>query len=485
MQDQMTPWQTASLVVGMVHVALPLITWTILYRKHDRRSVALWCSGSLLFGLGFMLISLRESQPVWLSFTIGGPLAFAGYPLRCAALRRELGRRGTDISYLLRWGGLLAVYVACQMLIEQYQPRLVVANIVHISGAAAMGWLAWRVHRRSRYRSAALLSATSGVLATALALRLFAVSMSDVSTLPTMVSIDFALMLLAAFLAALYGNLGYIGIALESANGKELHSTAALAREHERLLQTELRVREQSALLEERARLLAQRDEMLAALAHEVRQPLNNALAALTSASHAVEQQQADDSAARSETAVRLRRATSVLMQVNSALDNTLSDAVLLAGQTPVSRQDVDVDVLLDLALGDIDPQSHGRVRRERHGGTRTAAMHPGLMRLALRNVIANALAYSPAGSPVVIRIADSDEPLALVFEVCDEGPGIDPELLPRLFSRGARGSQVRNRHGHGLGLYIVRRVLELHGGKASADPRAGGGLIVRLVVPQ
>lgn len=481
----MTQWQTASLVVGMMHVALPLITWNILYRKHDRRSVALWCSGSLLFGIGFMLISLRESQPVWLSFTLGGPLAFAGYPLRCAALRRELDRRSGEGVYLLRWGAVMLVYAACQVLIDDYRLRLAVANLVHLSGALMMGWLAWQVHQRSRYRSAALLSATSGVLATALAMRLFAVSLNDVYALPSLVSIDFGLMLLAAFLAALYGNLGYIGIALESANGKELHSTAALAREHERLMQTELRVREQSALLEERAHLLAQRDEMLGALAHEVRQPLNNALAALTSASHAIEHPDADSRAARADAAVRLRRANSVLMQVNSALDNTLSDAVLLAGDAPASRQDVDVDVLLDLALGDIDPQNHSRVRRERLSATRTAGMNAGLMRLALRNVIANALAYSPAGSPVVVRIADSDEPLALVLEVCDEGPGVDAELLPRLFMRGARGDQVRNRHGHGLGLYIVRRVMELHGGQASAEPRPGGGLKVRLVVPQ
>lgn len=483
--NRMTEWQTASLVVGMIHVALPLITWSILYHKHDRRSVALWCTGSLLFGLGFMLISLRGSLPVWLSFALAGPLAFAGYPLRCAALRRELGRRGEDVSYLLRWAGVSVFYAGCLALLEQDQLRLAISTAFHLCGAAVMGWLAWRVHVRSRYRSAALLSVTSGVLSAALAFRLATVLLGNTSAFPMIVGVDFALMLLAAFLAALYGNLGYIGIALESANGKELHSTAALAREHERLLQTELRVREQSALLEERARLLAQRNEMLGALAHEVRQPLNNALAALTSASHAVEQPEAFDDAARTDTAARLRRANSVLMQVNSALDNTLSDAVLLVGDVPVSRQDVDVDMLLDLAQGDIDPQSHVRVKRERTSSTRTAAMNPGLMRLALRNVIANALAYSPPASTVVVRIADSDEPLALVFEVSDEGPGIDAELLPRLFTRGARGSHIHNRHGHGLGLYIVRRVMELHGGQVSASPRPGGGLTVRLVVPQ
>lgn len=479
----MTQWQTGSLVVGLIHLLLPLITWNILYRRHDRRAVALWCSGSLLFGLGFMLVSFRQIQPVWLSFGIAGPLAFAGYPLRCAALRRELGRGGADVVYLAAWAAVMAVYVGCFLFADALRLQLVVSNLTHLAGAVTMCWLAWQL--RHQYRSAVILALTSGAFSVALGFRLVVVALPDKGGQPLAITMDFALMFGAAFLSALFGNLAYIGMALESANRKELRSAAALARGDERLLQTEIRLREQAALLEERARLLAQRDEMLGSLAHEVRQPLNNALAALTSASHAIEQPGDDHGGARLEAAARLRRANAVLMQVNSALDNTLSDAVLLGGQAPVSRQDVDVDVLIDLALGDIDPQNHSRVMRARDSPTRTAAMNVGLMRLALRNVIANALAYSPPESTVVVRIADSDEPLAIVFEVCDQGPGIDAELLPQLFERGSRGRQLRNAQGHGLGLYIVRRVMELHGGEALVAARAEGGLSVRLVVPQ
>jgi len=66
--------------------------------------------------------------------------------------------------------------------------------------------------------------------------------------------------------------------------------------------------------------------------------------------------------------------------------------------------------------------------------------MDMSLIRLALRNVLANALKYSPPGTPVNVRVWDSDEPLALMIDVSDSGTGIQAELLPRLFSRGARG---------------------------------------------
>jgi signal transduction histidine kinase len=260
-----------------------------------------------------------------------------------------------------------------------------------------------------------------------------------------------------------------------------LARTAELAREQEQRAQTDLRVREQAALLEERGRLLAAREEMLATLAHEVRQPLNNASAALQSASQALGQGHDD----RERAAERLQRAKAVLGQVTSALDNTLTDAVLLGGSSPLALQDVDVDMLISLAVADIDTGSRHRVVRERQADTRTATMNPGLMRLALRNLIANALAYGPADANVTVRVTDSDDPLALVIDVTDQGAGIPPDLMPRLFERGARGEHAHNPRGHGLGLHIVRRVMEMHGGVVEVHPETPRGLTMRLVIPQ
>ncbi len=226
-------------------------------------------------------------------------------------------------------------------------------------------------------------------------------------------------------------------------------------------------------------RLLDERSEMLDVLAHEVRQPLNNASAALQSAS-AVLKKSGDPSAAG-----RLARAQTVMGNVLATIDNTLAVASLLARPGPIHRIDTDVNLLIQLAIGDMPADERHRIRSLRPPGTWTVSMDISLMRLALRNLLSNALKYSPPGSPVTLDLSDSDEPLALVIAVTDEGPGIDPALVPRLFERmphGKRDSTVADR-GMGLGLYIVRRVMELHNGYAELSRNGPAGATMRLVV--
>jgi len=111
--------------------------------------------------------------------------------------------------------------------------------------------------------------------------------------------------------------------------------------------------------------------------------------------------------------------------------------------------------------------------------------MDMSLMRLALRNLLSNALKYSPPGSPVEVRVTDSDDPLALIIDVADTGKGVESQVLPRLFERGTRGSDVRSEGSHGLGLYIVRRVMELHDSTVLLHRNSPQGTTMRLVVEQ
>jgi PAS domain S-box-containing protein len=246
--------------------------------------------------------------------------------------------------------------------------------------------------------------------------------------------------------------------------------SAELRREQALRLQLEAQGREQE-------RMLRERGEMLDVMAHEVRQPLNNASAALQSAVAALRD------IGEQVAAPRLGRAQNVLGQVMARIDNTLAVAALLARPGPIEREDADIATLVAVAIADMPAQDRGRVRVQRETAARTASMDMSLMRLALRNLLSNALKYSPPGSEVTLRLADSESPLGLVVDVADRGQGVDPQLQPRLFERGARGHPGAAGIGHGLGLYIVRRVMELHGGQVQLLHTGVTGTTMRLIV--
>ncbi len=253
-----------------------------------------------------------------------------------------------------------------------------------------------------------------------------------------------------------------------------------------RLKQTEaalLRERGQRAQFEQQAvrlqALLRERSEMLDVLAHEVRQPLNNASAALQSAAAALHD------VGEGAAAQRMRRALAVIGEVMARVDNTLAVAALVARAEPLACTDCDVDTLLAVAITDMPAAERGRIHIDRATATRTASMDMSLMRLALRNLLSNALKYSPPGSPVAVQVTDSDDPLALIIDVTDSGPGVEPQVRARLFERGARGSKARAVGGHGLGLYIVRRVMELHNGRVALHRNSPQGATMRLTITQ
>jgi two-component system, OmpR family, sensor kinase len=263
------------------------------------------------------------------------------------------------------------------------------------------------------------------------------------------------------------------GFLVQVTNVTELKQTqAALHRESELRLQIE----EHAARLQT---LLQERSEMLDVLAHEVRQPLNNASAALQSA---LESLRSRNDAFASQQVVQ---AQVVLGDVLSSIDNTLTVASLLARPDPIHRDDTDIATLVQVAIADMPVAERGRIEFHRDTTTRTAVMDMSLMRLALRNVLSNALKFSPQGSVVQVRVADSEDPPALLIEVRDAGPGIPPTLMSHLFTRGGRGGSGKAGHGLGLGLYIVERVMSLHGSTVEVVSTGTEGTTIRLTISQ
>ena len=99
-----------------------------------------------------------------------------------------------------------------------------------------------------------------------------------------------------------------------------------------------------------------------------------------------------------------------------------------------------------------------------------------------VQNLIDNALAHATGLSVLTIETQDTPEGVRLSVE--DDGAGVSPADLPRLFDRFYRTDKSRRAGGSGLGLSIVRQVAELHGGSATAEPARPKGLRVTVTLP-
>ncbi|MDP2334096.1 MAG: HAMP domain-containing sensor histidine kinase [Reyranella sp.] len=112
-----------------------------------------------------------------------------------------------------------------------------------------------------------------------------------------------------------------------------------------------------------------------------------------------------------------------------------------------------------------------------------------GMLELVLQSVLENAISFSPPGSTIRVTLTANEETVEL--QIDDEGPGIDPAKIDRVFERyfsSRPGDTVGGREPvehSGLGLWIVRRNIEALGGQVSASNRISGGLSIVIVLPR
>jgi signal transduction histidine kinase len=113
--------------------------------------------------------------------------------------------------------------------------------------------------------------------------------------------------------------------------------------------------------------------------------------------------------------------------------------------------------------------------------GPVTVRADPRRLERVLVNLLSNALKYA-AGSRVRIEVVAEGEWVDVC--VADDGPGIHPDDLPRLFRRFERGRGTEGKDGLGLGLYGARRIVEAHGGRIEVESAPGAGSRFRVRLP-
>ena len=156
-----------------------------------------------------------------------------------------------------------------------------------------------------------------------------------------------------------------------------------------------------------------------------------------------------------------------------------VGDLVELARDEPMRRDPEPLD------FADVVTQSVERVRLRAPNVTFDVELNPWmafgesqLLERAVTNLLDNAAKWSPDGSTVRVRLDGG------TLTVTDQGPGIDPSDLPHVFDRFYRSSEARTLPGSGLGLSIVRRAADRHGGTVEAASGAEGGTLFTFTLP-
>ncbi len=244
--------------------------------------------------------------------------------------------------------------------------------------------------------------------------------------------------------------------------------------------QDEARMRERREEAEALARSLREetraKDEFLAMLGHELRNPLGT----LSNAVAVLERLEGDETM-RHVVAI-IGRQTSHLARL---VDDLLDVARATSGKVDLQRRTVELHALAGRCLDALAQAG----RTERHdvgleGGPVHVHADPARLEQVVNNLLDNALKYTPPGGR--IRVTTEVVGEAAVLRVRDSGQGIRTDLLGRVFDLFVQEAQSldRSRGGLGLGLALVKRLVELHGGVVaawSAGPGQGSEFTVRL----
>jgi two-component system, OmpR family, phosphate regulon sensor histidine kinase PhoR len=185
------------------------------------------------------------------------------------------------------------------------------------------------------------------------------------------------------------------------------------------------------------------------------------------------------------------RRFLDIIARHTQRMERLVKDLLRLArldaGQETLELSACDARGLAQAVAADLAPAAEARSQRIDVAvapGAETVRADAAKLHDALRNLVANAITYSPEQAS--IRIDVGREGARSAISVSDEGPGIPPDDLARVFERFYRvdKSRARDPGGTGLGLAIVKHLVELHGGTAQAENRPGGGARFVITLP-
>ena len=257
--------------------------------------------------------------------------------------------------------------------------------------------------------------------------------------------------------------------------GVTMDITAAVKAEMERagLLQRESHARRQA---EDASRL---KEEFLATVSHELRTPLN----AVVGWSRLLRSGQLDQDGTSHALEVIERNAAAQKQIIEDLLDVSR----IITGKLRMNTQPLDALLVIHAAIDAVRPAAEAKqINISTHFEAPDLIVKADQERLqqVLWNLLVNAVKFTPVGGVIDVYLERHGSLAEIRVE--DTGPGVPPEFLPHIFERftQADSSSTRQHGGLGLGLAIVRHLVELHGGTVSANNRDGSGAVLTVQLP-
>lgn len=224
------------------------------------------------------------------------------------------------------------------------------------------------------------------------------------------------------------------------------------------------------------------KDEFLATLSHELRTPLN----AVIGWSRMLASGRLDRDSSSHALEVIERNAWAQKQIIEDILDVSR----VITGKLYLNLNPVDLVTVVDAALDAVRPAIEAKeikIETTIDANLKMISGDPDRLQQVIWNLLSNAAKFTPNGGRVEISVSQTTAHVQI--QVKDSGPGIDPKFLPHVFERfrQADGSTTRTHGGLGLGLAIVRHLVELHGGTITVENREdchGAIFTIQLPLP-
>ena len=438
--------------LALVNLSFALLVWIYVRSlKSPNPQLRLWQCAKLVCGAGFLLGWARPLAPLWLqSFgVLGNSLQLVGIALELLTYCRFLGLH--QWPQRIRYGLALAlgVFILADLL-KGPAAMIVTGTLAAGMGYASMAWIMLNNHRDKDRPLMGTLGALDALLALLLlfkgVLGLFVIDMVRY----TANEINIALYTVAG-MTAICNGFGFLLLVKQDAN-RELQRALG------ELSQTNVRQR-----------------QFISMLAHEVRTPLS-----VVDASAQVLSLRLPPDNDNHAVVARIRRGVSHL---SGFFDNCLTQDRLNADDYVLQPVPVDMAELLtwvrDSAL---QINEFNAIHLDVANTLLQVSGDPTLLRIVVANLLSNAIKYSPADKAITLRATEHAN--CCRIEVIDQGPGIEREDFQVIFQTYRRGRAAERVPGTGLGLALVRRIVDLHGGTVGLQSSANQGTRFTVDLP-